>query len=587
MNPPKEEAPKPQSAYTVPADLNYHELLPKAREYFYKLDPNVIGINIGPRRAKKSIRPNEFALVVYVLEKKPHSELDPAKAIPKEFMGLKTDVFAPLSADAPQATGDRFTDRAISADMRAIDWVRVHELAVNLNGSPTGTIAPIVQDFGDVCVVENTDGSLQPIPRVVDFVRAYQLFRTLHGDDYDFVTFFIDATSGLESRELNGGAFFQSIFNDVKGIGRELFNARNGWNTSRLEGFHVMKLDGTWRHTMLQEFGHRFAASVRYKDPATGATMSDHLLEQPPVPPGHWSKRPNAPFGGQPDHIFDDDKSPMDYGAQDWVEQSNGEFKTVDLNSDERVYCNLDLYLMGLLGPGEVGEFTLLRNVAIIPGSSNFSATPVRLTVQDFIAVEGQRVPNVAVSPKNWRQAFIVLTNDILKVHELVETVDALRRRWEQDFREGTKGLGRVDTVLGPRFGGPADFTVVFVKEQFGNEPGSLKSIEPFVHFAGPKKDFTFSCPKVNSHEAAVLMFQSRAVTSTKNIITINGHEFGGIPTSPNKDVWNANVLVIRNGILRPSGNVLHIESRNTSGGTDGNIDDFILDNVVVMYKTR
>jgi hypothetical protein len=474
--------------------------------------------------------------------------------------------------------------------MRAIDPMRVHELAVNLEASPTTTAAPIVQDFGDICVVENTDGSLQPVPRVVDWVRAYQLFRTLHGDDYEFVTFFIDGASGLESRDLNGGAFYQSIFNDVKGIGRELSDARPGWDTSRLEGYHVMKFDGTWRHTMLQEFGHRFAASVRYKDPVTGATMSDHLLEQI-VPFGHWSKWVNAPFGLRPDHIFDDDKSPMDYGVQDWVEQSNGEFKTVDLNSDERVYCNLDLYLMGLLGPGEVGEFTLLRNVASIPdSSSDFAATPVRLTVQDFIAVEGQRVPNVAVSPKNWRQAFIVLTNDIHKVHEFVETVDALRLRWEQDFREATKGLGRVDTVLGRRFGGPADFTVVFAgRQQFGNEPGSLNiRNELNAHFVGASKEFNFACPKVNPHESAVLMFQSRAVSSRENIITINGINLSdGIPVNPNTSVWNGHVLVIRARILKPSGNVLRIESRDTSGGTGGNIDDFILDNMVVMYKTR
>ncbi|MGI8907006.1 MAG: hypothetical protein ACR2IE_11015 [Candidatus Sumerlaeaceae bacterium] len=569
--------------------MNYQEVLTKAREYFYKLDPNIIGINIAHRRVKHSSSPDEFALVVYVLQKKPHSELDPAKVIPKEFLGLKTDVYAPLSADAPEPTGDFFKDRAISADMRAIDWVRVHELAMNLKASPTSTTAPIVQDFGDVCVVEN-DGTLQPVPRVVDFVRAYQLFRTLHRDDYDFVTFFIDEASGLESRELNGGSFFSSIFNDVKGIGREPFNARHAWDTSRLEGFHVMKFNGTWRHTMLQEFGHRFAASVRYKDPDTGATMSDHLLEQPPVPPGHWSKWINAPFAVRQDHIFDDDKSPMDYGVQDWVEQSNGEFKTVDLNSDERVYCNLDLYLMGLLGPGEVGQFTLLRNVADVPGSPNFTATPVRLTVQDFIAVEGQRVPNVAVSPKNWRQAFIVLTNDIHKVHEFVETVDALRLRWEQDFQEATKGLGRVDTVLGRRFGGPADFTVVFAgRQQFGNEPGSLNiRNELNAIFVGASKEFNFACPKVNPHESAVLMFQSRAVSSRENIITINGINLSdGIPFNPDTGVWNGNVLVIRARILKPSGNVLRIEARNSSGGSGGNIDDFILDNMVVMYKTR
>jgi hypothetical protein len=133
-----------------------------------------------------------------------------------------------------------------------------------------------------------------------------------------------------------------------------------------------------------------------------------------------------------------------------------------------------------------------------------------------------------------------------------------------------------------------ADFTIVTpVRQGFGNEPGYLKSIEPNVPFVGPTKDFTFPCPNVNPNEAAVLMFQSRDVDSSKNIITINDSPVaGGIPVSPNKDTWNGNVMLITAGVLKAS-NELHIESRNNSGGGGGDIDDFILDNVVVMYKTR
>jgi len=39
--------PEAQSAFTVPAALDYQELLKKAREYFFKLGPNIIGINIA------------------------------------------------------------------------------------------------------------------------------------------------------------------------------------------------------------------------------------------------------------------------------------------------------------------------------------------------------------------------------------------------------------------------------------------------------------------------------------------------------------------------------------------------------------
>ena len=134
-----------------------------------------------------------------------------------------------------------------------------------------------------------------------------------------------------------------------------------------------------------------------------------------------------------------------------------------------------------------------------------------------------------------------------------------------------------------------ADFTIVIsVRQGFGNEPGYLNSIEPNVPFVGPTKDFTFSCPNVNPGEPAMLMFQSRDVDSSRNIITVNGSNVsGGIPVSPNKDTWNGNVMLIGAGTLRASGNELHIESRNTNGGGGSDIDDFILDNAVVMYKTR
>ena len=182
-----------------------------------------------------------------------------------------------------------------------------------------------------------------------------------------------------------------------------------------------------------------FAAFARYRDPVTGATMTDHLLGGVL---GHWALN------------LDDDKSPMDYDTNNWVELPGGQFRRVNLNSDERTYCNLDLYLMGLFGPGEVGEFTMLRNVVPVVGSpTDFTAAPVRLNIQNFIAQEGPRIPNVAAAPKYWREAFIVLTDDIHRVHDLVDTVDFLRLHWERDFIEATKGLGRLDTVLDARPG--------------------------------------------------------------------------------------------------------------------------------------
>ena len=427
-------------AVTIPAGVDIPDLLERARGRFYK-DDNVIGVGVNLKRRDGEVQRDEIALVVYVLQKLPEETLDDDVIVPETFMGLETDVVEPLGADGRDSAANYLFEHYVMHDMSAIDWGRLHELTAREEG-PIVEHAVTVQDFGDVCVVEDDGTLVKTTPQgqqYVDFVRGYQLFRTRHGDDYDHVTFFTDSASGMPPQ--GGASFWSGIYNDVQGIGMGAFNGRATWGTTRLQGFHFLNQGHfpLWRYVVLQEFAHQFAAFARYRDPSTNATMTDHLLGGVL---GHWALN------------LDDEKSPMDYDVNDWVELPNGTFRKVSIPSDQRIYCNLDLYLMGLLGPGEVGEITLLRNVQPVGGSTtDFTATPVRLNIQHIINQEGARIPSVAAAPKYWRQAFIVLTKDIHRVHDLVETVDLLRLRWERDFMEATKLLGRIDTVLDARPG--------------------------------------------------------------------------------------------------------------------------------------
>lgn len=130
---------------------------------------------------------------------------------------------------------------------------------------------------------------------------------------------------------------------------------------------------------------------------------------------------------------------------------------------------------------------------------------------------------------------------------------------------------------------------ILFTRQHFGNQPGTFNDIEPTVPFAGPAKDFSFDCPNVDPNETAFLTFQSRDVDHQRNVFQINGIDvFGGLPASPDRKTWNGNTLLVeRHHKLRATGNVLHVESRHLSGGSGGDIDDFIIDNVVLVYKTR
>jgi IgA Peptidase M64 len=127
------------------------------------------------------------------------------------------------------------------------------------------------------------------------------------------------------------------------------------------------------------------------------------------------------------------------------------------------------------------------------------------------------------------------------------------------------------------------DYTVISeVRQHFGNERDFLDGV-----FAGQKKDFKFDCPGIDSSQRALLMLQTLNVGG-QNVFEINGQTvFGGLPrTTDSTEAWSAQVLVITPGTLHSRDNVLHVESRTDSGSASGDIDDFVIDNVVVLYKT-
>jgi hypothetical protein len=130
----------------------------------------------------------------------------------------------------------------------------------------------------------------------------------------------------------------------------------------------------------------------------------------------------------------------------------------------------------------------------------------------------------------------------------------------------------------------PMNYTVIAnVRQHFGNESDFLPGV-----FVGQRKDFSFDCPSVNQSEVAVLMFQSLHVSHARNVFQINGEAvFGDLPTTADDtEAWAGQVLLVSPNVLRRTGNVLHVESRTDSGGTSGDIDDFVVDNVVLFYKT-
>jgi len=154
------------------------------------------------------------------------------------------------------------------------------------------------------------------------------------------------------------------------------------------------------------------------------------------------------------------------------------------------------------------------------------------------------------------------------------------------------------------------DFTVVMdVRQRFGDlkrdeKPSvheSESGLEDEAPFVGAQKSFAFRCPSVDRSQFALLLFQALGV-STKQALEINGQAiFGGIPITVDRDTrtlgsgsdehtvhalgarWNGNVMLIHPGVLQEN-NVMRIQAVEM---TAENLDDFIIDNVVVVFKTR
>lgn len=420
-------------AYQPPAEVDVIALIEDAKSVFYR-DPNVIGVGIGYRRKGGETHRDEVALIVYVKHKLDRADVKSDNLVPAEFQGIGTDVVAPFGPDAPLEALGFSESHQNSDDMSFVDWGRLH---LQWMAEAGGEIAwhGKVQAFGDVCVIED-DGTLVKTiggQQVVDFARAYKLFRTIQPDIYDFVTFFTDSASGMPPQ--GGSSWYRFVHNDTQGIGFGNFNDRAAYGSNKLQGIIFLNQGHfpLWRYVMLQEQGHRWGSFARYRETAGGPLKNDHMLGGW----GHWALN------------MDDDWSPMDYDIYDWQEEGNNRFRRVSLNSEQRTYCNLDLYLMGLLGPLEVGDFSLLSNVTNISGNL-YSANETRLTTQNIIWAEGPRNPSVATSQKLFKNGFVVLTKDLQEAHDLVDEVDRLRVAFEQDFSEATKSLARVDTTIGP-----------------------------------------------------------------------------------------------------------------------------------------
>lgn len=141
------------------------------------------------------------------------------------------------------------------------------------------------------------------------------------------------------------------------------------------------------------------------------------------------------------------------------------------------------------------------------------------------------------------------------------------------------------------------NYVVILPQRRHFGDKQSLFGDATFIDPDGSIFDgeFIFDCPNIDRGQTAVLMFQARDVDHEKNTFRINNQTvFGGLPKSPARENakdsgWNSHVLLVSpvRHSLGDFSNRLMIVSRDSDGGINGNRDDFVVDNIVLFYKTR
>jgi hypothetical protein len=187
------------------------------------------------------------------------------------------------------------------------------------------------------------------------------------------------------------------------------------------------------------EMGHRWSAFV-------SAKVGNETIV---LGPTHWARGLQAPVPFP--YQRPTEASAMGGGV--WQDNFDGTFAQLD--DDYYVpatgYSYLDLYLMGLISAAEVPDFFILRNLKDSGRDANghviVKADRTKITIQDVIAVEGPRMPDVDHAQKNFNTGMVlVVEHGKVPSQKLIDSVNGISARWI-DYWSTTTGHRATMTV--------------------------------------------------------------------------------------------------------------------------------------------
>ena len=219
--------------------------------------------------------------------------------------------------------------------------------------------------------------------------RVYQAFVD---DPFDFIVIFNTTATG------DGIPRSRGVKNDIEGINLGSYDSSSAYGSAGRLQQVVYQNNSVVGLEVNHEIGHRWGAFL--DDPALNLS----------IPTGfHW---------GPSDHVGQMGNGP--YVQED----ANGDYLVTNAEGSEHFisnrFSNLELYLMGLVGPDEVAplRFVTDPDVTVNFGATLPAASTRPVTIDDIVDVYGQRLPPSETSQNVFAAAFVVVSDQPLSAPE-------------------------------------------------------------------------------------------------------------------------------------------------------------------------
>lgn len=281
----------------------------------------------------------------------------------------------------------------------------------------------------------------------LDIIGVARKFLAVHPDEFDNLVVFTDTQLLTDAF-----AYEVSVANRIRGLNLPVFDDSSEYGSpGRLQS--VCNMDALSKYpddprqkflgenstlsVIGQEVGHRWLAFLEFRD--HNGRRSQAFLGRDQA---HWS------------FFLDSDASVLE--GNDIEDLGGGAFRT---GAAVQRYSLLDQYAMGRVDKTQVPPFFYVESPTNVAPRRTAASSPevgvtfngVRrdVTIDDVIAIVGERLPSSADSPSVYRQAFIYVvsagrTGDPAEI----EKVDRIRVAWDQFFSAATDFRMRAETRL-------------------------------------------------------------------------------------------------------------------------------------------